>query len=253
MSSRTYLPSEQLRTYVKRIVISENEQKNTYKVLPDTSIVMGFQYSGTLCHQTDSGLKILNNAGVTGLSDKYKIFTNSDDIGTLLVVFTETGAATFLKCELQELFSQSVSLDDMIIRSKMDIVTEQLQEARNDSERVLVIEQFLTSSLTSLPRVAVVDAAVQLIKQTGGNIRVSSLAKQLYISQSQLEKRFRRMVGASPKKFSSIVRLRSLLDNQNDTSNLTHRGLEAGYYDQAHFIKDFRSMTGETPEAFFNK
>ena len=97
MSSRTYLPSEQLRTYVKRIVISENEQKNTYKVLPDTSIVMGFQYSGTLCHQTDSGLKILNNAGVTGLSDKYKIFTNSDDIGTLLVVFTETGAATFSK------------------------------------------------------------------------------------------------------------------------------------------------------------
>jgi len=248
-----YIPSVRLKPFIKRIVISENEQRNTYKVLPDTSIVMGFQYSGSLFHQTSSGLNILNKAGVTGLSDKYKIFTNSDDIGTLLVVFTETGAATFLKCELQELFSQSVSLDDIIIRSKMDIVTEQLQEARNDSERILVIEQFLISSIASPPTDAMVKAAVQHIKQNAGNIRVSSLAKQLYISQGQLEKRFRRMVGASPKKFASIVRLRSLLENQNDTRNLTHRGLEAGYYDQAHFIKDFRSMTGETPETFFNK
>jgi AraC-like DNA-binding protein len=82
-------------------------------------------------------------------------------------------------------------------------------------------------------------------------VKITQLAQQLFISQSRFEKRFRRIVGTSAKKFAGIVRLRCLLEMSVNERNLTTLGLSAGYFDQAHFIKDFRSMTGETPGEYF--
>jgi methylphosphotriester-DNA--protein-cysteine methyltransferase len=97
-----------------------------------------------------------------------------------------------------------------------------------------------------------VNLAVSLIKQAAGNIKITSLAEQLHISQAQFEKRFRKKVGASPKKFASIVRLRNVLNMNPGKNNLLRAGLDAGYFDQAHFIKDFKSFTGQTPEQYFS-
>jgi methylphosphotriester-DNA--protein-cysteine methyltransferase len=76
--------------------------------------------------------------------------------------------------------------------------------------------------------------------------------EQLHISQSALEKRFRQAVGASPKKFASIVRLKSVIKQYDGANSLTALGYEAGFYDQAHFIKEFKAFTGDTPEKFFS-
>jgi AraC-like DNA-binding protein len=91
-----------------------------------------------------------------------------------------------------------------------------------------------------------------MIYKSKGNIRITELAKQLHISQSPLEKRFRQAVGASPKKFASVVRLKNAIKEYSPQNSLTDLGYEAGFYDQAHFIKEFKSFTGETPEIFFS-
>lgn len=59
-----------------------------------------------------------------------------------------------------------------------------------------------------------------------------------------------KIVGAPPKKFAPIVRLNYILNTSGKRNNLTEPGLNARYFDQAHFIKDFKSFTGETPEYF---
>ncbi len=253
VSSRLYRPSEKLRPYVKHLVINEDAQADTYKVLPGTGIVMGFQYSGRLSQQAAGGLIPLSPAGITGLTDQYKLFSNSENIGSVLVFFTETGAAALLDCPLHELFRQSLSLDDLIRSSQLDVVAEELHEANTDSDRLRIVEQFLVSLITTKPQDTIVQAAVQLIRQHNGHLRIGLLARQLCISQSRLEKRFRAIVGASPKKFASLVRFTSLLASENDIVSLTRMGLDAAYYDQAHFIKEFKGMTGETPEAYFMK
>lgn len=94
-------------------------------------------------------------------------------------------------------------------------------------------------------------SATGLIKQHAGNIKITVLTKKLNISQAQLEKRFRRIVGASPKKYASIVRFRHVMSLAETATSMTSLGLEAGYFDQAHFIKDFKSLTGATPNRFF--
>lgn len=252
MSLKSYIPSERIRPYVRSLMISESGEAATYKVLPGTGIVMGFQYSGRLSYEQAGEAKQLQPAGITGLMDSYRLFSNTAGTGTVLVLFSETGAAAFFPQAMHELFNQSLGLDDLLLRSQMDVVVERLCEAADDDQRIGVVENFLASRLGAYRPDELVNLAVSIIVQHAGNIRITQLAEKLHISQGRLEKRFRKVVGASPKKFASIVRVRHLVDHAKAAS-IAQVGFEAGYFDQAHFIRDFKSFTGHTPGTFFGQ
>lgn len=251
MRFETYIPCVALKPYIKQFVIAEQAESLPYKVLPGASLVAGFQYRGKLNIIMNEKPEALAKAGITGLMDKYKLFLNSENIGTVLVYFTETGASHFFKIPLNELFSQSISLDSIIPASTIKIILERLANADNDIKRIAIIEQFFISQLNPDIHDKLVEEAIRLIKTSAGTIRISDLASQLCISQSRLEKRFRIIVGATPKKFASITRLHHLIENKGQNLTMTELGYTAGYFDQSHFIKDFRNFTGETPESFF--
>lgn len=252
MGFRSYTPADILKPYVTSFVISESHQAAVYKVLPGTGIVMGFQYVGKLSYEEGGETKPLQAAGITGLMDSYRIFSNTPGTGTVLVLFSETGAAAFFPGPMHELFNKSLSLDVLLLRSQMDVVVEQLCEAADDARRIAVVESFLVSRLGASRADELVSLAVSIIRHHAGRIRIAQLADRLHISQGRLEKRFRAVVGASPKKFASIVRLRHLVDHAHN-HELAQAGFEAGYFDQAHFIRDFKSFTGDTPGTFFKQ
>src|SRR6185312_10250871 len=147
MSFINYIPTDVLKPYVNSFAISVNEKADAYKVLPGTSIVMGFQFSGKLSYSNENKLTPLSSAGITGLLDTYRIFNNTENTGTILVLFSETGAAAFFKDPLHEIFGQSLSLEDLILRSQMDVVCDQINEAKTDIEKINVVERFLLSRL----------------------------------------------------------------------------------------------------------
>jgi AraC-like DNA-binding protein len=162
------------------------------------------------------------------------------------------GAAPFLKQPLHELFRDSVSLDNFMLRSELLCLEDQLAEAGTDKQRITAVEQFLIKRMTSTEPDKLVLAALALIHKSKGNIRIKDLSDQLHISQSPLEKRFRQVVGATPKKIASIVRLKNVIRHYDPDGSLTELAYEAGFYDQAHFIKEFKAFTGDTPENFFS-
>ncbi|PLK43055.1 helix-turn-helix domain-containing protein [Emticicia sp. TH156] len=251
MSFSTYIPCDTLKPYVRLLAISEAVEESAYKVLPGTSMVMGFQYRGNLVAIEDGTEIKLNSAGISGLQDKFRYFKNSKNIGTVLVYFNETGAAYFFKAPMNELFDESVGLDNFVNSSELNEIEDRLSEAQSHTRRIAIIEQFLINRIQPVDTDKLVLAAIVHIQQAKGNIRIIDLAKLLFTSKSPLEKRFRKTVGASPKKFAGIVRFNALLKNYSDQKTLTELGLEAGYFDQAHFIHDFKAFTGETPEAYF--
>ncbi|HRG88287.1 MAG TPA: helix-turn-helix domain-containing protein [Chitinophagales bacterium] len=251
MKFDTYIPSEILRPFIKSFVITENDEESIYKVLPDTGLVIGFQYKGRLFQIRQGQENILNRAGISGLSDGCRIFKNSPNIGTVLVLFRETGASHFFRQPLHELFRESISLDNFMLRSELLFLEEQLLEAATDGQRITVVERFLIDRMTNTEPDKLVLAALALIHKSKGSIRIKELIEQLRTSQSPLEKRFRRAVGTSPKKFASIVRLKHVIEQHKNLNSLTELGYEAGFYDQAHFIKEFKAFTGDTPERFF--
>lgn len=244
------LPAQQLRPYIKYYVISENAAETQYKVFPLSGLVMGFQYRGRLlvC-EADGGQRLLT-AGITGISDGYKVFKNSAGIGTLLVYFTETGWMQFSRCPAHELFNRSVALPDVLDGKEVTVIEEQLALAQTDAQRIQLLNRFFLQQIKEQAPDTLVAEALRLIYASGGNIQIRQLNEKLFTSQSPLEKRFRKLVGTTPKKFASIVRFNSVLQNLDKGRSLTDLCYEYQYFDQAHFIKDFKRYTGETPERF---
>src|SRR5690606_13099388 len=112
----TYIPNNILKPYIHIFAVSEAEEEKTYKVLPDTGLVIGFQFKGnlTLLHNKEQ-IK-LSASGITGLHDTFRIFKNTAHTGTVLVYFKEGGASAFFRQPVHELFRESVSLDNFVSR-----------------------------------------------------------------------------------------------------------------------------------------
>jgi AraC-like DNA-binding protein len=251
MESAFYTPQHALKPYVECFVISETPDESVYKVLPGTGLVMGFQFRGKLFQLLDDKEVGLSRSGITGINDTYKLFKNAPGTGTILVCFNAGGAAMFFQEPIHELFQRSVSLDSFILRSELLLFEEQLSEAATHAEKIRVVEQFLLARLKTAKPDMLIIKALELIYQSKGLIRINELSKQLNISQSPLEKRFRKIVGTSPKKFAAIVRFRNIIQKGDASPSLAALGYDAGFFDQSHFIKEFKRFTGDTPEAYF--
>lgn len=152
---------------------------------------------------------------------------------------------------MHKLFGKCALLEALMPPYQIDAILQQLKVEISDLDRVRLIENFLVQRLDTSVNPRKIILAVEIIKKHAGNLKITLLAQRLNISQSQLEKRFRKIIGASPKKFASIVRFRNVLKIAHGERSMTQLGLEAGFFDQAHFIKDFKSFTGLTPERYF--
>jgi len=245
-----HFPTDQLKPYIKYFVVSENEFENEYKVFPSSGLVIGFQYKGQLATIKGNTERILNSAGITGITDGYKIFKSTANIGTILVYFTEIGFTHFASHPANELFNLSLSLDDIFDRKSVVEVEEKLAITTTNKQRIKVVEQFLVSQLKDIEIDKLIVEAIKLIYQSNGTIRIKKLNEKLFISQSPFEKRFRKVVGTTAKKFASIVRFNNVLNNLHETKTLTEICYENNFFDQAHFTKDFKQFTGDTPENF---
>jgi len=90
-----------------------------------------------------------------------------------------------------------------------------------------------------------------LIDVSHGNISVSDCAEKLEIHPKKLERLFIKYVGLSVKKYSKIIRfydIHSVL-REEGLEDLTLKVLDKGYFDQAHFNRDFKKLTGLTPSS----
>ncbi len=96
--------------------------------------------------------------------------------------------------------------------------------------------------------------AIELICNNCGAINVETDIKT-GVSQRQLRRMFEYYIGDTPKKFSKVIRFQNILKAKPSTQSLRQNKLffDSGYYDQAHFIKDFKALYGVTPSKAFGR
>jgi transcriptional regulator GlxA family with amidase domain len=90
---------------------------------------------------------------------------------------------------------------------------------------------------------------VARIRQAGGQVSVDALARGLGWTRRRLQRAFARDLGVSPKLYARIVRLNSVLATlaEPERARFVDLALEAGYFDQAHLLRDFRLLAGRSP------
>lgn len=97
--------------------------------------------------------------------------------------------------------------------------------------------------------------AVRIIEQNCGEVKISDLARAVGVSVRQLERRFRKSAGLSPKKFARARRIRATAVNLVEKSemNWANRAAEMGFTDQAHLAREFSLLMGRSPNSFAEK
>jgi AraC-like DNA-binding protein len=251
MKLEEYIPTELLKPFIKTYRIIESEGEMTNRVLPSTSLAIAFRYKGQVSYKSDNTQDFLPTSTISGLRKSVRLINYRKDTATIIVLFNETGAKAFFEGPLYELFEKSISLDIFIKQHKLAIIEEQLAEAKNNIQRISIVEQFLLSKLCNYEPDKLISIAVDKIRSVNGAIKINELANTLYISNDVFEKRFRKAVGTSPKQFSSILRMEAITKQKQKTENFADIAFNAGYYDQPHFNKDFKLFTGLTPKDFF--
>ena len=253
MKIERYFPGDVLKPFIKTFIIIESESGMVTNILPDTSLVIAFRFRGAVKAVINGQQQVLAPSVISGIRRSSRSMDYAGGSANLLVIFHEAGAAAFFREPLHELSDMSLPLDTLMKHSEVADVEEQLAEAGDHLQRISIVEKWMISKLKAPGPDLLVQHAIQKIQLNHGVIRMKDPAGSLYISQDAFEKRFRRQAGASPKQFSSIVRIKHLIDGYPQARSLTDAALSAGYFDQAHFIKDFKAFTGKTPQDFFRE
>lgn len=237
------LPSVPLRRWVASIDIIEGG--GDALVLPSTGAVLGFQYRG----RVRAGSTLLAPAGVTGIQSQARTYAYEPGTASLLIRFTPDGVGG-LGIPAAKLADQSVPLDALLAPPEIADVREQLLAAGDSAARIAVVERFL--SRRPYPSDPLVRRALTLLDVEVGRAAVADVAHALGVSVRQLERRFLARVGVTPRRYIALRRLERVTTLAQSAPSLTAAALEAGYYDQSHFIRDFQRFVGASPRRYFS-
>ncbi|WP_186774478.1 helix-turn-helix domain-containing protein [Chitinophaga pinensis] len=133
-------------------------------------------------------------------------------------------------------------------------LSEQLLHADSTTERIALLNDFLTEQCLQHQQVNTEKTryALQLLQEGDTTLSLQQLQQQLHITERSLERLFREQIGLSPKLISRITRFQKTLHalSQPDADSLAAIAYKYDYSDQSHFIREFKTFSGTTPQQF---
>jgi AraC-like DNA-binding protein len=171
------------------------------------------------------------------------------DIDVVGVRLNPVGAQALLGISLLELTNAVVSL--RTIRPRLAVALEAAAAvAGSKTEQAFALMRTLDRALSRMPDGRMIAVVRRLA--AGSLMSLDAMVSAHGMSPKTLERRFRNEVGLTPKMFQRVVRFRMafrMLEHQRGGG--ARIAAAAGYYDQAHMIRDFRQFTGTSPREFF--
>lgn len=166
--------------------------------------------------------------------------------------FKTAAAGLFFSHPLNELKNETASLGDIHLKHHSSLYYN-LDKAKTYHEKIATIENWLYRCIQPEAEVSkVVMASIQLMNKNKGISPISKIAQKLDYSPRKIERLFRSQVGISPKEYSRILRIdaaRTYMKHQQNMS-LADIAYHLEFYDQAHFIHQFKQVVGMTPREY---
>ena len=256
MNYQVYTPSPELQPFIKCFWSLEDEkQDDTVKqrVLPDGCMEMIFHYGDPYRQYFEDGSSIIQPGSfVFGQITKYIEIAPTGSSGIISARFLPEGTGPFINMPATALENKAVPIAEIFADGAA--FEQQIVNAPTNEKRIQLIENFLLSKLIEPHTIdAITRSCVEAIFQSRGQIGVVELAGKMKINRRHMERKFTTLIGMSPKQLARVARLQSTLKmlEQKKFISLTSLAYENGYYDQAHFIKDFKDFTGQSPKSFY--
>lgn len=169
--------------------------------------------------------------------------------------FYPFGVANFIKTPLKNLENKETPIAELFGQTTANKLEQNIIHASGTEQRIEIIENFLLNKLNEKATIDnIVKSTVDALLTTSGSSTIKAILKEDLSKRRQIERKFLKQIGISPKQLGKVVRLQTalkLLLNQK-TETFTQIAYESEYYDQNHFIKDFKEFTGITPKEFLS-
>jgi AraC-like DNA-binding protein len=225
------------------------------RVVPDGYPEMVLHY-GDRCHEISAnGIRKQQSRFVfAGQMSEALLLRPGSYVGMIGIRLLPSGARIFLGMPMRETTDRRLDLAEFWAHESEALV-DAVGNADNIDARLDVIQRFLLDKLAhaGTKSDAAVNHAVSLLQSAPERLSIDALAARCALSPRQLERRFLDEVGIPPRLLASIFRFRRVFDllEQPQPGRWAGAAIGAGYFDQAHMIRDFKRFSGLKPQAFY--
>lgn len=222
--------------------------------LPNNICGFGFTLTGALFVKNDNDFQLMPAFGTRNtLTAASEIKTTGDFLNVSVRLTIPNGLSLFTKIPMNVIYEDSsISLNEIFSNQEIQDLQDSLAETSNDEEKMKVIELFLVSQITESHPPLFVEL-INKIHSAKGECRVSELSSFFSISERTIHRLFNKYVGINPIAYMNLIRFRNVLYISSGQLEFLNNSLDAGYYDQSHFIKQFKAFSTLTPSQYINK
>jgi len=252
-------PEQQLSPYVALIWVFESRSgvplADSRIIVPDGRAKIIVPYRNSLCAAVSN--RLLNakehQIFLVGIqSNPTSIASTATDTGTIGVELTPKGLYHLFKLSMHEITNRMVSFEEVFGPPGARLQT-MVGDAEDPQQKIVLLQTALTHLLQQNDKeYALLDHTLDLLAQTHGMMPVQELAAHIGYTRRYLGRLFQEHVGVSPKSLASILRFQEVYQGwmQHQSPTFFSNHWPAYYYDQSHFIKEFKRFTGFTPQHY---
>ncbi|OJX91264.1 MAG: hypothetical protein BGP01_12675 [Paludibacter sp. 47-17] len=215
---------------------------------PDISIVFHFKDSPLIRSEKNIQLEPFFLAPIIPSS---LVLNFHGEMDTFIAICKPTVFTRIFHLDLTPVNKRSIDLPPAIF-SKL---WTELSRLDTTQERIHHFTAFINSFQQTPYQPDAVDIFYDKMIENSAAVPIHKLARECPACKRTLERNFIKRTGVTPKVLMRIIRLNDLLSHLHDPITIDYQELvfDGHYFDQAHFIKDFKSIICETPGYFFNR
>ena len=257
MLYQTFAPSQQLAPYVRFFWALEAEvapgEEFVHRSMADGCVEIVFHYRAKFDEIDVEGLRLDSPvATIQAQSTSFRRFSTSESFGIFGAYLYPYAIPRLFAFPASDFTNISPELDS-VFGVEGTRLEEQIVAAENNQDRVALASRFLEQKLGASKReLPPIYRAIDSVITAAGDVKITELARQHDLSTRQFERKFKEFAGLNPKLYSRVVRFQAATQHKlAGVLDLTDIAYACGYYDQSHFIKDFRQFSGFTPKEYF--
>lgn len=252
------VPCPPLDNYISGIVYYKdyNVEHEKDKFLPDCTsnlvIELGDMPQYIFDNQTLDKKQKCEEAWFSGMHTEYLTLSSGNEAEMMVVTFKAGGAFPFVQKALNS-YNNKVVMASSVFGPEISELRKTIISSKSPAEKIDRVENWLNTQLQQTSFSGdVINHFVDEIQNSEGPLNFKTIAEKSGYSQKQFIHLFKKHVGLSPKQFHRIVRFNEILKRIHLKQKVNWIGVatQCGYYDQAHFIKDFQAFSGLNPKKY---
>jgi len=261
MILKTHIPRFPLNQFIDCFVYHEsyNPEHSIDRFLPDgnTEIIIDFDDTPKYVYdnQTLREIQACHQVWASGVRTGFISIPSAKHSAMLIISFRKGMAYPVFPLPMNEMADRVVDAD-LVWGNEFSFLRERLRETSEISLKFAAVESFLLGTFQrSMARNPAVEYALAEIIRRPDQINLARLNQNIGYSPKHFIGMFKRQVGITPKAYLKIIRFQKAISEieQHQAVDWTVISQDCGFFDQAHFINDFKSFSGFTPQEYVRR